>query len=164
MEFVFGFWNYIYFQHLLWYCDTSSEIIQNVAYDDYDDFQHVNFIFSQNFISLFFFWGLFHDETDLRVRYLFIRFFQGSSRALRASHWCSVVTVHIKIGWRKSQNMLVELRKMVLLLQSFPLFVETGKRHNKVVHLLHKNVIIMTCLLVPVFDWPNIMIGLGGLL
>jgi hypothetical protein len=23
----------------------SSEIIQNVAYDDYDDFQHVNFIF-----------------------------------------------------------------------------------------------------------------------
>jgi hypothetical protein len=53
---------------------------------------------------------------------------------------------------------------MVLLLQSFPLFVETGKRHNKVVHLLHKNVIIMTCLLVPVFDWPNIMIGLGGLL
>jgi hypothetical protein len=31
----------------------SSEIIQNVAYDNYDDFQHVNFIFSQNFILLF---------------------------------------------------------------------------------------------------------------
>jgi len=31
----------------------SSEIIQNVAYDNYDDFQRVNFIFSQNFISLF---------------------------------------------------------------------------------------------------------------
>jgi hypothetical protein len=31
----------------------SSEIIQYVAYDNYDDFQHVNFIFSQNFISLF---------------------------------------------------------------------------------------------------------------
>ncbi len=45
----------------------SSEIIQGVAYDNYDDFQHVNFIFSQNFISLF--WGLFNDETDLRVRY-----------------------------------------------------------------------------------------------
>jgi hypothetical protein len=45
----------------------SSEIIQNVAYDNYDDFQHVNFIFSQNFISLF--WGLFNDETDLRVRW-----------------------------------------------------------------------------------------------
>jgi len=45
----------------------SSEIIQRVAYDNYDDdFQHVNFIFSQNFISLF--WGLFNDETDLRVR------------------------------------------------------------------------------------------------
>jgi len=46
----------------------SSEIIQNVAYDNYDDFQHVNFIyFSQIFISLF--WGLFNDEIDLRVRY-----------------------------------------------------------------------------------------------
>jgi len=45
----------------------TSEIIQNVANDEYDDFQHVNFIFSQNFISLF--WGLFNDETDLRVRY-----------------------------------------------------------------------------------------------
>jgi hypothetical protein len=30
----------------------SNEIIQNVAYDNYDDFQHVNFIFLQNFISL----------------------------------------------------------------------------------------------------------------
>jgi hypothetical protein len=45
-----------------------SEIIQNVECDNYDDFQHVNFIISQNFISLF--WGLFIDETDLRVRYL----------------------------------------------------------------------------------------------
>jgi hypothetical protein len=45
-----------------------SEITQSVAYDNYDDFQHyVNFIFSQNFISLF--WGLFNDETELRVRY-----------------------------------------------------------------------------------------------
>jgi hypothetical protein len=34
---------------------------------NYDDFQHVNFIFSQNFIPLF--WGLFNDETDLRIRY-----------------------------------------------------------------------------------------------
>jgi len=45
----------------------SSEIIQRVAYDNYDDFQHVKFIFSQNFISLF--WELFKDETDLRIRY-----------------------------------------------------------------------------------------------
>jgi hypothetical protein len=29
----------------------SSEIIQSVAYDNYDDFHHVNLIFSQNFIS-----------------------------------------------------------------------------------------------------------------
>jgi hypothetical protein len=66
-EFVFKFWHYIFFHHLLWYCDMSSEIIQNVAYENYGDFQHVNFIFSQNFISLF--WGLFNDETDLRIRY-----------------------------------------------------------------------------------------------
>jgi hypothetical protein len=31
----------------------NSEIIQTVAYDKYDDFEHVNFIFSQIFISLF---------------------------------------------------------------------------------------------------------------
>jgi hypothetical protein len=65
-EFVFKFWNYIFFHYLLWYCDMSSEIIQSVAYDNYDDFQHVNFIFSQIFISLS--WGLFNDETNLRVR------------------------------------------------------------------------------------------------
>ncbi len=46
----------------------SSEIIQSVAYDNYDDFQDFNFIFSWNFISLF--WELFNDEIDLRVRYL----------------------------------------------------------------------------------------------
>jgi hypothetical protein len=31
----------------------SNEIIQSVAYDNYDDFQHVSFIFSQNFIHYF---------------------------------------------------------------------------------------------------------------
>jgi hypothetical protein len=31
----------------------GSEIIQSVAHDNYSDFQHINFIFSQNFISLF---------------------------------------------------------------------------------------------------------------
>jgi hypothetical protein len=33
-----------------------SDMIQNEAYDNYNDFQHANIIFSQNFISLF--WGL----------------------------------------------------------------------------------------------------------
>jgi hypothetical protein len=33
--------------------DMNSEFIQNVTYDNYDDFQHDNFIFSQIFISLF---------------------------------------------------------------------------------------------------------------
>jgi hypothetical protein len=45
----------------------NSEIVQNVAYDNYDDFQHDNFIFSQNIISLF--WGLFNNKTNLKVRY-----------------------------------------------------------------------------------------------
>jgi hypothetical protein len=45
----------------------SSENIQSVVYDNYDDFQHINLIFSEKFISLF--WGLFNDETDLRVMY-----------------------------------------------------------------------------------------------
>jgi len=46
----------------------SGEIIQSVAYDNYDDFQHVNFLFSLNFITLF--WGLLIiDEIDLMVKY-----------------------------------------------------------------------------------------------
>jgi hypothetical protein len=32
---------------------------EQIAYDNYDEFQPVNFIFSQNFISLF--WGLVND-------------------------------------------------------------------------------------------------------
>jgi len=46
----------------------SSEFIQGVAYDNIDDFQHVNFILAQNFSSLFS--GLFNDKTDLTVRQL----------------------------------------------------------------------------------------------
>jgi len=37
------------------YCPMSSEIIQSVAYDSYDDFQHVNFMFSPK---------KFHDFED----------------------------------------------------------------------------------------------------
>jgi hypothetical protein len=44
----------------------SSEIIQSVTYDNYDEFEHVNFVLSQNFIPLF--WGLSNNKTDLRVR------------------------------------------------------------------------------------------------
>jgi hypothetical protein len=46
----------------------NNEIIQNVTYDNYHDFQHANFIFSQNFIPLF--WRLFNDEIDFRLKYL----------------------------------------------------------------------------------------------
>jgi len=42
----------------------SSKIIENVTYDNYDDFQLVNFIFSQKVVSLF--WGSFNGETNLR--------------------------------------------------------------------------------------------------
>jgi hypothetical protein len=35
-------------------------------YDNYDDFHMSTSYFSQNFILLF--WGLFNDESDLRVR------------------------------------------------------------------------------------------------
>jgi hypothetical protein len=48
-------------------CDTSSEIIQSATYDNYNDFQHVNFIFFTKF-HFTNFWGLFNDETDIRVR------------------------------------------------------------------------------------------------
>ncbi len=48
----------------------SSEIIRSVVYDNYDDFQHVNFIFSQNFISVV--RGSFNDEIDIRVTYLIL--------------------------------------------------------------------------------------------
>jgi hypothetical protein len=42
------------------------EIIQNVGYENYDNFHHVNFIISQKIVSLF--WGLFDDEIDPRVK------------------------------------------------------------------------------------------------
>jgi hypothetical protein len=45
----------------------SGEIIESVVDDNYDGFQHLNFIFSQNFILLF--RGLLNDEIDLRVRF-----------------------------------------------------------------------------------------------
>jgi hypothetical protein len=51
------------FHYLLWYCHTSSEIMQCLDCNNYDDFQHINFILSQKFVSLF--WGLFNHKTDL---------------------------------------------------------------------------------------------------
>jgi hypothetical protein len=44
----------------------SNEIIPSLAYDNYDDFQHINNIISQIFISRFL--GLFNDKSDVRVR------------------------------------------------------------------------------------------------
>jgi hypothetical protein len=48
----------------------NNEIILSVAYDDFDDFQHVNFGISQIFISLF--WALFNDKTNLKVRHIML--------------------------------------------------------------------------------------------
>jgi hypothetical protein len=59
----------------------SSEIIQNVAYDNYDDFHPVNFIFSQNFISLF--WGLFNEKIDLRITESVVEFYVAFKRILK---------------------------------------------------------------------------------
>ncbi len=44
----------------------SNEIMRCVAFDNYDDFQHLNVIFLQSFISLSS--ELLNHETDLRVR------------------------------------------------------------------------------------------------
>jgi hypothetical protein len=49
------YFSIIYYNILIW----VVKLIQSVAYDNYDDFQHFTFMFSQNFISLF--WGLFND-------------------------------------------------------------------------------------------------------
>jgi hypothetical protein len=49
----FLIWIFFSPHHLLLYCDMSDEIVQSVAYDNYDEFQHVNFIFSQKIVSLF---------------------------------------------------------------------------------------------------------------
>jgi hypothetical protein len=46
----------------------------------------------------------------------------------------------------------------------FGQFAEAGNKRSKTVHLLHKCVINMIRLLIPVFDWLIIMIGPGGLL
>jgi hypothetical protein len=47
----------------------------------------------------------------------------------------------------------------------FAHFAEAGKkRSSKAVHMLEKSVTNMISLMVPVFDWPIIMISPGGLL
>jgi hypothetical protein len=45
----------------------SSEIIQSVAYNNYDDFFNMSTSYFHKF-SFLLFWGLFNDETNLRVR------------------------------------------------------------------------------------------------
>jgi hypothetical protein len=68
------------------------------------------------------------------------------------------VTLHIKIRWKKSQNIPVWLSKMVLARH-----FATGSLLRKLVD--RKSVVIITIwLLLPVFDWSIIMIGRGGLL
>ncbi len=49
----------------------NSEIIQSVADDNYDLFSTCQLqIFIKN--SFHYFWGLFNDKMDLRVRYIYI--------------------------------------------------------------------------------------------
>jgi hypothetical protein len=49
----FLIWKFENFHDLIWYCQISGEIIEGVAYDNYDDFQHVNFIVSQKLVHYF---------------------------------------------------------------------------------------------------------------
>jgi len=59
--------------------------------DFHDDFQHINAMFSQNFIPLFL--GLFNDKTDLRVRYYFSR--ENGITYHQHSNSCSLVFLFI---------------------------------------------------------------------
>jgi hypothetical protein len=55
--------------------------------------------------------------------------------------------------------MLVWLNKMVLA-QHFGTFAKAGTQHSKASHLMiEKSKINISCLLLPVFDWPLIMIA-----
>jgi hypothetical protein len=63
-----SFLNYIFFHHLLSYCDMSREIIQSVAYDNYDDFQHVNFVFHK--FSFHYFEDYLMTKLTLGIRYI----------------------------------------------------------------------------------------------
>jgi hypothetical protein len=45
----------------------KNEIIQIVTCDNYDGFQHLNFVFSQK--NVYFFKKLFKDETNPRVKF-----------------------------------------------------------------------------------------------
>ncbi len=58
---------YIYIYIIFYYIIVKWVMKLFRAYANYDDFPHANFIFSQDFISLF--WGLFSDKTDFKVKY-----------------------------------------------------------------------------------------------
>ncbi len=73
------------------------------------------------------------------------------------------VTLHIKIKRRKMKIYRFNSGKWFCSCICAP-FAEAGKRRSKVVHLLEKSVINMIRQLLPVFDWPNIVIGPGGFL
>jgi hypothetical protein len=66
---IIGF-SIIYYNILIWVMKLFT-----LYHDNYDDFQHVNLTFSQNFVSLF--GELFNDKTDLtiRYRYFFLTYF-----------------------------------------------------------------------------------------
>jgi hypothetical protein len=68
----FYFYNFkllLLFHDLLWYCQRRSEIIQIIACHD-GFFQHLSFIFYENLFQ--YFWRLFNEETDSRVKYFVI--------------------------------------------------------------------------------------------
>jgi hypothetical protein len=73
------------------------------------------------------------------------------------------VTLHFKIRWRKVKiDRFISQKRFCSCV--YAQFAKAGKRRSKAVQLLEKSVINMFWLLFPIFNWPNITIGPGGLL
>jgi hypothetical protein len=116
-EFLKKIWkNNIYIYIYIIYYNIVIQVVKlfrvYVAYDNYDDFQHVNFIFSQNFISLFL--GLFNDKTDLRVRHAFVQtwiFLKWSRSIIMAdpTAWLLALTWFPTHTWSSSKGWKVRL-------------------------------------------------------
>jgi hypothetical protein len=66
----------------------NSEIIQSVAYVNCNDFQYLNFMFSQK--SFHYFQEYFNDETDLRVRYAYCDVKNLTITLFRLTHSISI--------------------------------------------------------------------------
>jgi hypothetical protein len=93
------------------------------------------------------------------LRYSFMHSDSATAPIPSYSIWSGgqyVTQLHIKIGWREVKSCCFGSAKWFWP-NVFAQFAEAGKRHSKAVHLLEKSVINVVWLLLPVFDWPIIM-------